>query len=90
MKGLDIIQRIKYEIQYNIEIHNQSVKIPVKDLKLLIELAESHQYRLDLEIAKDIMKYVGALKEIADSKEGSSCNTIALKYKTIAEKALNK
>ena len=88
IKGLDLIQKIKYEMKHNLEYHNQSVRVPIKDLKLLIELAESNQYRLDLGIAKELCKYASALKEIAHSAEDSSCNELALKYEVIAEKAL--
>lgn len=54
MKGLDLIQKIKHEMEHNLEHHNQSVKVPIKDLKLLLELAESNQYRLDLELAMEL------------------------------------
>lgn len=35
-----------------------------------------------------IERYEKALKEIAESKEDTSCNEVALKYEVIAEKAL--
>lgn len=88
MKGIDVLERIKYEAKHNYEYHNQSVKIPIKDLILLIQLAESNQYRLDLETAMQLQKYASALSEIAHSEEDSSCNELALTYEVIAEKAL--
>ena len=52
IKGIDLIKKLKYELKHNTEQHTQSVKVPKKDLELLIELAESNQYRLDLELMK--------------------------------------
>lgn len=88
IKGLNLVERVKHEIKHNAEYHNQSVKFPVKDLELLIELAESNQYRLDLELMNKIAKYAGALHKIANSKEDSSCNELAMDYEVIASQAL--
>lgn len=54
LKGIDLIARLKYEIEHNLDYSAQSVKVPIRDLKLLIELAESNQYRLDMETANSI------------------------------------
>lgn len=56
IKGIDLIAKIKYEIKHNLDYSKQSVQVPVKDLELLIKLAESNQYRLDLETAERIVK----------------------------------
>lgn len=56
IKGTDLIAKIKYEMKHNLDFSNQSVKVPVKDLELIIELAESNQYRLDLELAERWME----------------------------------
>lgn len=55
-KGLDFLEQIKYEIKHNSEFHNQSVKIPIKDLNELIKLAESNQYKLDLKTVQQIQE----------------------------------
>lgn len=88
IKGLDFLEKIKYEIKHNSEYYTQSAKVPIRDLELLIQLAESNQYRLDLELANKLLKYSQALNDIVNSKEDSSCNELALKYEVIAEKAL--
>lgn len=56
IKGVDLVAKIKYEIKHNLDYVNQSVKVPVKDLELLIELAESNQYRLDLSLVERIIE----------------------------------
>lgn len=52
LKGIDLIAKLKYEMKHNLDYTNQSVKVPIRDLNLLIELAESNQYRLDMDLMK--------------------------------------
>lgn len=56
IKGTDLVAKIKYEIKHNLDYSSQSVKVPVKDLEILIELAESNQYKLDMELAEAITR----------------------------------
>lgn len=55
-KGIEFLEQIKYEIKHNSEFHTQSVKVPIRFLNELMKLAESNQYRLDLEIASELQR----------------------------------
>lgn len=54
--GLDILERVKYEIEHNSQRHNSRTMIPTRDLEKLIDLAETNQTRISLEIAEEIMR----------------------------------
>lgn len=69
IKGMDLIARLKYEMKNNLDTSSQSVKIPKKDLELLIELAESNQYRLDLELAEKLYTLAKNQKNSDDNKK---------------------
>ena len=63
-KGLDFSEQIKYEIKHNSEFHTQSVKVSQRDLNHLIKLAESNQYRLDLDIVHKIQALQSELNSL--------------------------
>lgn len=63
-KGLDFLEQIKYEIKHNSEFHTQSVKVSQRDLNHLIQLAESNQYKLDLDIVHKIQALQSELNSL--------------------------
>jgi len=56
LKGVDLLEKVKYEIIKNADYSTKSVRIPIDNLNLLIELAEENQYRLDLEMTEKIFE----------------------------------
>lgn len=54
-KGLDILNRIKYEIKHNSTVKPNRTTVKTADLESLIDLAESNQKRISLELAKELL-----------------------------------